>query len=111
MQPARKSPPPKFPRHEPEENLQRAEQALFEDLERAAELLQSQEDFGRSGVSYAIHACCLFLHVRGLSGQGLKPLSDLIAALESVDRGVLPEVFDPELRPGQAPKLKWSRSP
>ena len=75
-------------------------------MERAAELLQSQEDFGRSGVRHALHACYSFLQVRGLSGQGLK----LIAALESVDRGVLPEVFDPEQRPGQAPKRKWSRS-
>jgi hypothetical protein len=110
MQPARKSPPPKFPRHEPEENLERAEQVLFEDMERATELLQSQEDFGRSGVRYALHACCACLHVRGLSGQALKPLSDLIAALENVNEGVLPELFDPKLRPGQSPARKWSRS-
>ena len=102
--------PSKFPREDPEANLERAEQALFEEMERAAELLQSQEDFGRWGVRHALHVCYSFLHVRGLSGQALKPLSDLVAALESVDRGVLPEVFDPELRPGRAPKRKWSRS-
>jgi hypothetical protein len=110
MQPNRKSPASKFPRHEPEANLERAEQDLFEDMERAAELLQSQEDFGRSGVSYALNACCACLHARGLSGQALKPLSDLIAALRDVDEGVLPELFDPKLRPGQSPARKWSRS-
>jgi hypothetical protein len=110
MKSPRKSLPSKFPRHDPDANLERAEQALFEEMERAAELLQSQEDFGRSGVRHALHACYSFLHVRGLSGQALKPLIDLVAALESVDRGVLPEVFDPELRPGDAPRRKWSRS-
>jgi hypothetical protein len=110
MQPTRKSPASKFPRHEPEENLERAEQALFEEMECAAELLQSQEDFGRSGVRHALHACYWFLNVRGLSGQGLKPLIDLVAALENVDEGVLPELFDPKLRPGQRPARKWSRS-
>jgi hypothetical protein len=100
----------KFHRHEPEADLQRAEQALFEEMEHAAELLQSEEDFGRSGVRHAVHACYSFLHARGLSGQGLKPLIDLVAALESVDAGTLPEVFDPKLRPGDIPERKWSRS-
>lgn len=85
MKSNRKSLPSKFPRHDPEANLELAEQALFEEMERAAELLQSEEDFGRSGVRHALHACYSFLHVRGLSGQALKPLVDLIAALESVD--------------------------
>jgi hypothetical protein len=109
-----KSAPPmrplKFRRHEPEADLQRAEQALFEEMEHAAELLQSEEDFGRSGVRHAVYACYSFLHARGLSGQALKPLSDLIASLKSVDEGVLPEIFDPKLRPGQIPERKWSRS-
>ena len=87
-----------------------AEHALFEEMERTAELLQSQDDFGRSGVRHAIHACYSFLHVRGLSGQGLKPLIDLTAALEDVDEGTLPELLDPKLRPGQIPERKWSRS-
>ena len=102
--------PPKFPRHEPKADLARAEQALFEEMEHAAELLQSEGDFGRSGVRHALHACYLFLHVRGLSGQGLRPLIDLIAALKNVDTGVLPELFDPKLRPAQIPERKWSRS-
>jgi hypothetical protein len=79
-------------------------------MEHAAELLQSEEDFGRSGVRHALDACYSYLHVRGLSGQGLKPLIDLIAALESLDAGNLPELFDPKLRPGQIPERKWSRS-
>ena len=83
---------------------------MFEEMEHAAELLQSEEDFGRSGTHHALYACYSFLHARGLSGQGLKPLSDLMAALESVASGVLPELFDPKLKPGQMPKRKWSRS-
>ena len=110
MKSTRKSISPKFPRHEPEANLELAEQALFEEMEHAAELLQSQEDFGRSGARHALHACYSFLQVRGLSGQALKPLIDLVRALEDVDHGVLPEVFDPKLRPGQTAARKWSRS-
>jgi hypothetical protein len=103
-------PPSRFPRLKPEADLEQAEKALFEEMEHAAELLQSEEDFGRSGVRHALHACYSFLEVRGLSGQGLKPLRDLIAALESVNEGTLPEVFDPKLRPGEIPERKWSRS-
>lgn len=110
MKSTRKLPPSKFPRQEPEADLARAEQALFDEMEHAAELLQSKGDFGRSGVRHALHACHSFLYVRGLSGQGLKPLIDLIAALEGLDGGVLPELFDPKLRPGQIPNRKWSRS-
>jgi hypothetical protein len=105
-----KLPPSKFPRHEPEADLARAEQVVFEEMEHAAELLQSEEDFGRSGVRHALHACYSFLHVRGLSGQGLKPLIDLMAALENVASGALPELFDPKLKPGRLPERKWSRS-
>jgi hypothetical protein len=110
MKSTRKSISSKFPRHEPEANLELAEQAVFEEMEHAAELLQSQEDFGRSGARHALHACYSFFQVRGLSGQALKPLIDLVMALEDVDQGVLPEVFDPKLRPGQRPTRKWSRS-
>lgn len=105
-----KLPPSKFPRHEPEADLARAEQVVFEEMEHAAELLQSEEDFGRSGTHHALHACYSFLHARGLSGQALKPLIDLMAALESVASGVLPELFDPKLKPGRMPERKWSRS-
>jgi hypothetical protein len=80
-------------------------------MEHAAELLQSQEDFGRAGVLHALRACHSFLHVRGLSGQALKPLIDVISALEGLDREVLPELFDPKIKPGQVPDRKWSRSP
>jgi hypothetical protein len=100
----------KFPRHEPEADLDRAEQALFEEMEHAAKLLQSEDDFGRSGVRHAIHACHSFLHVRGLSGQALKPLIDLMAAFDSVDEGILPELFDPKIKRGDLPERKWSRS-
>ena len=101
----------KFPRHEPRAYGEVAEQALFEEMERAAELAQSQEDFGRAGVIQAVHSCYSFLHVRGLSGQALKPLADIMSALKSLERGVLPELFDPRVKPEQLPDRKWSRSP
>lgn len=101
---------PKFKRHDPCVGRISSEAALFEEMEHAAELLQSEEDFGLSGTHHALHACYSFLHARGLSGQGLKPLIDLMAALEAVTNGVLPELFDPKLQPGQVPERKWSRS-
>ena len=101
----------KFRRHDPDAPSLLAEQTLFEEMEHAAELLQSEEDFERSGVLHAIRACHRFLHVRGLSGQGLKPLIDLIAAFESVQNGTLPELFDPKMSAGEKPERKWSRSP
>jgi hypothetical protein len=110
MKSTSKFPSSKFRRHEPKADLALAEQVLFEEMEQSAELLQSEEDFGRSGVCHAIHACHSFLHVRGLSGQALKPLIDLMAAFESVDKGVLPELFDPKIKGGELPERKWSRS-
>ena len=32
-------------------------------------------------------------------------------ALESVDKEILPELFDPKIKRGQFPERKWSRSP
>jgi hypothetical protein len=103
--------PSKFPRHKPKADLALAERVLFEEMEHAAELLQSEDDFGRAGVVHALRTCHSFLLVRGLSGQALKPLIDLINALESVDKGVLPELFDPKIKRGQLPAKTWSRSP
>jgi len=110
MKAIHKVPAPKFKRHDPQVGRIRSEATLFEEMEHAAELLQSEEDFGRSGTHHALHACYSFLHDRGLSGQGLKPLIDLMAALKNVASGVLPELFDPKLKPGQMPERKWSRS-
>jgi hypothetical protein len=110
MKAIHKVPAPKFKRHDPQFGRISSEAALFEEMEHAAELLQSEEDFGRCGTHHALHACYSFLHARGLSGQGLKPLIDLMAALESVASGVLPELFDPKLKPGRMPERKWSRS-
>jgi hypothetical protein len=50
----------KFPRREPEADLARAEEALLEEMEHAAELLQSQDDFGRSGARHALHSSIRF---------------------------------------------------
>lgn len=83
---------------------------LFEEMERAAELLNAKADFGRAGLRCALRACHDYLHVRGLSGQGLKVLVDALAALDTVDKGTLPEIFDPKMQPGVLPERKWSRS-
>lgn len=115
---------PRFPRHPPSASRVVAEKTLFEEMEAAAVLLQSEEDFGRAGVRRALAACHSFLHVRGLSGQALKPLSDLIRAFEAIGEPspgpsstirrrprTLPELFDPKARPGRRRNEKWSRSP
>lgn len=102
---------PKFPRPDPQSGRIHSERALFEEMERAAELLQSEQDYGRSGIRSALLACHSFLHVRGLSGQGLKPLIDLLSAFKSVEESTLPEIFDPKMRPGAEPTRKWSRAP
>lgn len=101
---------PRFPRHDPEAARLFAERVLFEEMEHAAKLLQTEQDFGRAGVEHAVRACHGFLHVRGLSGQGLKPLMNLIAAMESVEEGSLPELFDPKVIAGEVPDRKWSLS-
>jgi hypothetical protein len=87
-----------------------AERTLFEEMETAAGLLDSGQDFGRGGVRHAIYACYSYLHVRGLSGQGLKALQNLLAALDDVEGGTLPELFDPKLKPGLLPARRWTRS-
>lgn len=102
--------PGQFPRHWAEAELEFAATALIQEMERAARLLQTEQDFGRSGVSRAIYACYSFLYVGGLSGQALKPLADLLRALDSVDEGVLPELFDPNIKNCELPERKWSRS-
>jgi hypothetical protein len=101
----------KFPRHKPKADPELAERVLFEEMEDAAKLLHNQEDYGRSGVLHALHSCYSFLHVRGLSGQALKPLINAMKAMESVNSGKLPELFDPSIKPGRLPERKWSQSP
>lgn len=101
---------PRFPRKDPESDHEFAERVLFEEMERAAELLHSEQDYARAGLRCALRACHDYLHVRGLSGQGLKVLADALAALDTLDRGTLPEVFDPKMRPGTELARKWSRS-
>ena len=75
-------------------------------MERATELMQSEEDYGRAAAIHAVYVCYSFLHVRGLSGQGLKPLAHLLASLQAVKEGNLPEIFDPRAKPGQLLRRK-----
>lgn len=99
----------RLPRHAPQAARILAEETLFEELEAVAQL-RSDEDFGRQSAKRAISACYSFLLVRGLSGQALKPLQNLLAALDDVANGTLPELFDPKLKPGRAPVRRWTRS-
>jgi hypothetical protein len=79
-------------------------------MEAAALMLQSADDFGRRAVRHAIYACYSYLHVRGLSGQALRPLQNTMAAFDDVAAGTLPELFDPKLKAGSIPHRKWTRS-
>lgn len=103
---------PRFPRSAPQVPVEPAEEALFESLEVTAAENISAEDFGRKAAREALQACLKFAHDRGLSGQALKILADLIEALDDVDRGVLPEIFDPQAckRAGATGRKQWSRS-
>src|SRR5829696_2258564 len=91
---------PRFPRSAPQVPIEPAEEALFESLEITATENISAEDFGRKAAGKALQACLKFAYDRGLSGQGLKILADLIQALDDVDRGVLPEIFHPQASKG-----------
>jgi hypothetical protein len=90
------SPVPRLPRSPILLPSREAERALFESLEVTATDYMKADDFGRQAAREALRACLKFLHDRGLSGQALKALADVIRALDDVDRGVLPEIFDPQ---------------
>jgi hypothetical protein len=102
----------RFPRFPIQMPRGAAERALFESLEATASDYSSAEDFGRQAARESLQACLKYLHDRGLSGQGLKALADLVRGLDDVDRGILPEIFDPlgGKRAGSEGSKKWSRS-
>lgn len=103
---------PRFPRAPIEMPSRTAERLLFESLEATATEHITAEDFGRKAAKEALQATLKFLHDRGLSGQALKILADVFQALEDVDRGILPELFDPNAskRTGAEGKRTWSRA-
>jgi hypothetical protein len=89
-----------------------AERALFKDLEDIALEYFQAEDLGRKAAKDSLIACMEFLHARGLSGQAMKALLDLVAAFKDVERGNLPELFNPKAGTiaGASGKRKWSNS-
>ena len=89
-----------------------AERALFKRLEDVELEYHQAEDFGRKAAKDSLIACMEFLRARGLSGQAMKALLDLVAALEDVERGNLPELFSPKAGTiaGASGKRKWSNS-
>ena len=101
--------PPQLPRHSPDTGRIAAEKRLFNELEQIALNLASTEDFGRAVAIEAMKSICIFLHDRGLSGQALKPVIDILKAFGDVEKGVLPPLFDPNAAK-KFEAQKWSRS-
>lgn len=104
--------PPEFPRHQVLVGRGSGERALFRRMEQIAREASQAEDFGWAAAFKAVQACRELLRARGLSGQALKPLTDILMALADVHSGILPELFDPKalLRAGAEGEKKWSRS-
>ena len=102
----------RFPRHPTDPPLTELENKLFEGLEANAEKLIDATDFGRATAKMAVELVAGYLLERGLSGQALKPLINLANGLDDVNRGILPEIFDPnaERTAGAEGEREWSRS-
>ena len=103
---------PRFPRPQVQLPSREAERALFESLEVAAEKNITAEDFGRKTAREALQACLTFLYDPRPLGPALKILAGYDSALDDVDRGTLPEIFDPKAmkQAGAEGAKKWSRS-
>ena len=103
---------PKLPRRPTEVPLNEDEERLFQDLEIVFEENLEVTDFGRHAASEAVQLVLNYLDKRGLSGQAMKPLIDISNALQNVESGVLPELFDPKATNGSGPEgsRTWSRS-
>ena len=102
-------PSPQLPRHSPETGRIAAEKQLFHELEQIALTLVTAQDSGRAAAIKFVKLICAFLRDRGLSGQALKPLINVMKAFQDVEEGVLPELFDPNAAK-KFEAQKWSRS-
>ncbi len=102
----------KLPRRPTEVPLNEDEERLFQDLEIVFEENLEVTDFGRHAAREAVQLVLTYLDKRGLSGQAMKPLIDISNALQDVESGVLPELFDPKATGNSGPDglRKWSRS-
>jgi len=85
---------------------------LFKRLDDNARAHENTDDFGRTSCLEALRAMGDFLFDRGAAGQLIAPLSWLIRALDEVEEGRLPELFDPKMDKKMSEgRAKWSRSP
>ncbi len=102
----------RLPRWSVEVPLNQDEERLFRDLELVFEENLEVADFGRRAAKDAVQLAFTYLDKRGLSGHAMKPLFDVFRALQDVENGVLPELFDPKAASNSGPDglSKWSRS-
>ncbi len=102
----------KLPRRPTEVPLNEDEERLFQDLEIVFEENLEVTDFGRHAASEAVQLVLTYLNKRGLPGNAMKPLIDVFKALQDVESGILPELFDPRAADNSGPDglSKWSRS-
>jgi hypothetical protein len=102
----------RFPREAPELGRRKAEERLFAELDANAEQYAKDEDFGRRAAREAILSVLNSLLDRGLSSQAAKIFGDVAEALSDVEKGTLPEIFDPNAgkRAGREGRRVWTRS-
>ena len=101
-----------LPRWPVEVPLNEDEEKLFGHLEHVFEEYWEVTDFSDRATPKVILLVLTYLGRRGLSGQAMKPLIDVFMALQDVENGVLPELFDPKAESNSGPDglNKWSRS-
>ena len=86
---------PTFPRETPELERREVEERLFAELDANAKQYSKDEDFGRRAAREAILTVLNSLLDRGLSSQAAKIFGDVAEAFSDVEKGILPEIFDP----------------
>lgn len=102
----------RLPRWPTDVPLNLHEEALIRALEDIEERNRNVTDFGRGQVKEVLRLWYKYLDRRGVSGHAMQPLVIAFRALEDVERGVLPELFDPKaaINSGSRGRSKWSRS-
>lgn len=76
----------------------RAEEILHEQLNQVSWALFCGDLDSQTAALETLRKLGGYLYVRGFSGMGMKPVETLVRALEDVQNGVRPEIFDPNLR-------------
>ena len=102
----------RLPRWPTDVPLNKHEEAFIRGLESIEATNRDVTDFGRGSVKEFLRLCFRYLDKRGVSGHAMQPLVIAFRALEDVERGILPELFDPKaaINSGPGGLSKWSRS-